>query len=182
MKKTSYTISKYSLIGLIILLLISSICYSQNEVDIVAKGNYKAVTLDSVISTHSTYRKALQSAENYLRNHREVKSAFVEYPEKVELTIKWNDEPISLNRLTEITTDSITSTSALIYIPTNEDMRYVFLRYREVGGIWQETIKSMTNIKSPGLLKPNTQYDYIVYWGFKNELELRSKLLTFKTM
>jgi len=165
-----------------ILLLITSICIGQNEVEIVAKGLYKASTLDSVISTHSTYRKALQSAENYLRNHKEVEKAFVEYPEKVELTIKWNDEYISLNRITEITTDSITSTSALIYIPTNSEMEFVYLKYKEIGGEWKETIKSMSNIRSPGLLKPNTEYRYVVFWKFLNGVTLQSKELNFKTL
>jgi len=164
-----------------ILLLITSICIGQNEVEIVAKGLYKASTLDSVISTHSTYRKALQSAENYLRNHRDIKNAYVEYPERVELSINWDGDYVSLNRITEVTTDSITSTSAIIYIPFTPEMDHVYLSYREVGGQWIFTEKSNKQIISPGLLKPNTEYEYIVYWAFKNELELRSKLLTFKT-
>lgn len=146
------------------------------------KGKFKAVVLDTVLSEHNEFHVAYKTVWNYLKNHKEIESGFIEYPEKIEVTIKWNDEYISIHQMAEVTIGNITSNSAIIYIPNTKDMAYVYIRYRELGGEWKETTKSLTNIKSPGLLKPNTQYEYIVYWMFKNELELRSKLLTFTTL
>ena len=167
----------------LVLILFSLSLFGQtNPIEIKTKGYYKAMTLDSMISQHSTYYKALQSADNYLRHNRHVEKAFIEYPERVELSVKWNEERISINQITETTIDGITSTSALIYIPYTDEMKHIYIRYREVGGAWKETDKSLQSVKSPNPLKPNTNYEYIVYWVFNNETELRSKLLTFTTL
>lgn len=169
--------------NLIYILLICTFSYGQtNPIEIVTKGYYKAMTLDSMISQHSTYYKALESADNYLRHHREVDRAFIEYPEKVELSVKWNDERISINQITETSISGITSTSALIYIPYTDEMSHIYIRFREVGGLWKETDKSLQSVKSPNPLKANTSYEYIVFWIFDNETELRSKLLTFNIL
>ena len=93
-------------------------------------------------------------------------------------------EEISVPLLKYNSIDAVDVTSSSVqvdvYLNTN-DLSYVYLKLRAIGGEWITTAKSTSNTHLAESLKSNTVYEYMVYAADNDGNLINSDLLIFKT-
>jgi hypothetical protein len=171
-------------LGFLTALMFILVSFTLSSQTTTRKGYYNAHMGDSIGPNRTTADKAILDCYGMSQNNPDGLEIYYTLPARVVVDFPI-DSPVIVTEpqfLINSVTQEVGQTSVVLNIEfSTSDLKFAYVRFRPVGGIWQRTNDDPAYVHWIGALDRNTEYEYIVYGENMDGVKINSDLLTFIT-